>query len=165
MKKRFGKYKGVVAGEPKDDLGRGRIQVTVERILPEPTWAEPCVPYAAPGKGFLMVPPDGADVWVEFAEGDISRPIWTGCFWSDRFTTPLTPQVEKQADTKVLVMEGFDLRITEASNGAKVELKLGSVTITADPNAVTIEVGSGGGTIELTSSAMNVHGTAMTVDK
>ena len=36
-----------------------------------------------PGRppGFFSVPPVGAGVWIEFEAGDVSRPIWAGCFW------------------------------------------------------------------------------------
>ncbi len=44
-------------------------------------WAKPCVPYAGPTSGFFSVPPIGAGVWIEFEAGDVSQPIWTGCYW------------------------------------------------------------------------------------
>ena len=41
-----------------------------------------CVPYAGPQVGFVMLPEVGSGVWIEFEGGDVSFPIWTGCYWS-----------------------------------------------------------------------------------
>ena len=30
----------------------------------------------------------GAGVWIEFEGGDVSYPIWTGCFWRDGEAPP-----------------------------------------------------------------------------
>ena len=45
-------------------------------------WALPCMP-AGGGKerGMLFLPQVGDTVWIEFAAGDVSRPIWVGTFW------------------------------------------------------------------------------------
>lgn len=80
----FGKYEGVVtdAGDPKKI---GRIRAKVPAVLGEQVdtgWALPCVP-AGGGKerGMLFLPQVGDTVWIEFAGGDVSRPIWVGTFW------------------------------------------------------------------------------------
>ena len=79
----YGKYRGYVhrVDDP-DNLGR--IQAFVPRLLgPDaPTgWAMPSAPYAGPDQGLFTVPDIGAGVWVEFEEGDLSRPIWSGMWW------------------------------------------------------------------------------------
>jgi hypothetical protein len=78
----YGKFAGMVS-DNRDPLKLGRLQALVPEILGEvPTgWAKPCVPYAGPTSGFFSVPPVSAGVWIEFEAGDVSRPIWTGCFW------------------------------------------------------------------------------------
>jgi hypothetical protein len=78
----LGKYRGTVVGT-RDPLRLGRVQVEVPEVLGDTreSWAMPCVPYAGPGIGLIAVPPDGANVWVEFEAGDPDRPIWVGCFW------------------------------------------------------------------------------------
>jgi hypothetical protein len=80
----FGKYEGVVtdAADPKKI---GRIRAKVPAVLGEQVdsgWALPCVP-AGGGKerGMLFLPQVGDTVWIEFAAGDVSRPIWVGTFW------------------------------------------------------------------------------------
>lgn len=87
----YGKHKGTVV-DTLDPLNRGRLTALVPEVLGEiPTgWAEPCVPYAGPTSGFFSLPPPGAGVWIEFAAGDVSRPIWAGCFWGAG-ETPMKP--------------------------------------------------------------------------
>lgn len=79
----FGKYEGVVT-DVDDPLGIGRIRARVPAVLGEEIesgWALPCAPFAGSEMGFFFLPQVGDTVWVEFAAGDPSRPIWTGGFW------------------------------------------------------------------------------------
>lgn len=83
--KYYGKYRAIVVeNSPIADKKRlGRIKVKCPKIygIASSVWAMPCVPYAGPQVGFVMRPPRGAKVWIEFEEGDINKPIWSGCFW------------------------------------------------------------------------------------
>lgn len=80
----YGKYEGVVT-DVADPKKIGRLRAKVPAALGEDVesgWALPCMP-AGGGKerGMLFLPQVGDTVWVEFAGGDLSRPIWTGTFW------------------------------------------------------------------------------------
>jgi uncharacterized protein involved in type VI secretion and phage assembly len=77
----YGKYRGIVTNV---DDSTWRIQASVPNVLPNGTtgWCVPCVPYAGPQVGFLMLPEVGSGVWIEFEGGDVSYPIWSGMFWS-----------------------------------------------------------------------------------
>jgi len=68
-----------------DPLKKARIQAMVPSVDPfrELGWAMPCAPFAGPDMGLLLMPPIGANVWIEFEAGDMNYPIWSGCFWSD----------------------------------------------------------------------------------
>ncbi len=81
-KQRFwGKYRGKVENNI-DPLFQGRIIARVPSISGSLlNWALPCVPYAGPDVGFYAIPPKGADVWIEFENGDPDYPVWVGCFW------------------------------------------------------------------------------------
>jgi uncharacterized protein involved in type VI secretion and phage assembly len=86
----FGKYEGVVT-DVADPTKIGRIRVKVPAVLGEEVesgWALPCVP-AGGGKerGMLFLPQVGDTVWIEFAGGDVSRPIWVGTFWGSPDST------------------------------------------------------------------------------
>jgi uncharacterized protein involved in type VI secretion and phage assembly len=80
----YGKYEGVVS-DVSDPKKIGRIRAKVPAVLGEQVnsgWALPCVP-AGGGKerGMIFLPQVGDTVWIEFAGGDVSRPIWVGTFW------------------------------------------------------------------------------------
>src|SRR4051794_39758938 len=79
----YGKYRGTVS-DNQDPRRQGRIKVRVPEILGDVDsgWALPCAPHAGEHIGVYTVPPVGAGVWVEFEAGDVSRPIWVGCWWS-----------------------------------------------------------------------------------
>ena len=78
----YGKYRGVVT-ENKDPLMLGRIRATVPAVLGdrETGWALPCAPYGGDGVGFVFLPPNETNVWIEFEGGNPDLPIWSGCFW------------------------------------------------------------------------------------
>lgn len=80
----YGKYEAVVT-DVDDPLGIGRVRARVPAVLGEEQqsgWALPCVPFGGGrDRGMLFLPEVGDTVWIEFAAGDPTRPIWTGAFW------------------------------------------------------------------------------------
>jgi uncharacterized protein involved in type VI secretion and phage assembly len=82
----YGKYEAVVTAVG-DPAGIGRVRVKVPEVLGEDVetgWAFPCAPFGGgKDRGLLAIPEVGDTVWVEFAAGDISRPIWAGAFWGN----------------------------------------------------------------------------------
>jgi uncharacterized protein involved in type VI secretion and phage assembly len=78
----FGKYRGTVVNTI-DPERRARLQAMVPDVLgtEASTWAMPSVPFAGPGAGFVVLPPVGAGVWIEFEQGNPEYPIWSGCWW------------------------------------------------------------------------------------
>jgi uncharacterized protein involved in type VI secretion and phage assembly len=80
---RYGKFRGIVV-DNQDPEKRARLKLLVPSVLAdqESDWALPCLPYGGIAQqGMFMVPDVDAQVWVEFEEGDINRPIWVGTFW------------------------------------------------------------------------------------
>jgi uncharacterized protein involved in type VI secretion and phage assembly len=82
MNKFFGKFRGTVV-QNIDPEQRGRIQAMVPDVAgyTPTTWALPCVPVAGRQSGTWFLPQIGANVWIEFEQGDSDHPIWSGCFW------------------------------------------------------------------------------------
>jgi len=80
----YGKYHGVVTAT-EDPLGIGRLTAKVPAVLGEDVetgWALPCLPGGGvKDAGLVLLPPVGATVWIEFAAGDVSQPIWSGTFY------------------------------------------------------------------------------------
>jgi uncharacterized protein involved in type VI secretion and phage assembly len=84
LTKFFGKYRGIVT-DNQDPSNLGRIRAKVNDVLQDVDtgWATPSLPYAGKGSGYFRVPPKDAGVWIEFEAGNVSRPIWTGCWYAD----------------------------------------------------------------------------------
>lgn len=88
--KRFGKFRAVVV-DNKDPQKRGRLKLLIPSVLAdqESDWALPCLPYGGMDQqGMFFVPEIDSQVWIEFEEGDISRPIWVGTFWQKEGDPP-----------------------------------------------------------------------------
>jgi uncharacterized protein involved in type VI secretion and phage assembly len=115
----YGKYRGVVVDNA-DPEQLGRLKVRVPSVLRDATtsWASPCAPYGGLAEqGLFLIPDVGAEVWVEFEEGNLDLPIWVGTFWSKRGGTPTTPAEARQ-------MEGNDpkRRVLKTTSGHVIEL-------------------------------------------
>ena len=142
----WGKYRGVVL-DNRDPDGLGRIQASVEEVLGEVAtgWATPCIPYAGPGSGFFSIPPIGAGVWIEFEAGDVSRPVWTGCYWGEfepPTVPPTPPGTQTPPTTKIWRSESG---LTTAYDDDSQSI---TVTDAAGANRIVIDVTSGTVTVK-----------------
>jgi uncharacterized protein involved in type VI secretion and phage assembly len=141
----YGKYRGIVTDVDSSTL---RIKATVPAVLgtTETGWCLPCVPYAGKDVGFFFLPDTGAAVWIEFEGGDVSYPIWTGCFWrsgevpSD--ASPTTRGVVTAAPHKMLFDDDGDEVHVEDSNGGKLAFTSDGVKTSTD--SASVAVGSDG---------------------
>src|SRR5262249_46301863 len=80
----YGKYRGQVT-DNNDPDNLGRIKAKVPRLLDteETGWALPAFIYGgASEQGLFFVPDQGAGVWIEFEEGDLNKPLWTGTWFT-----------------------------------------------------------------------------------
>jgi uncharacterized protein involved in type VI secretion and phage assembly len=123
-------------------------------------WARPCVPYAGDGVGWLALPPPGANVWVEFEGGDMNHPIWTGCFWDENESLPVSPPV---AEKKVLKTAGVTITIddTSGSEGITIETTRG-MRIVLSSDGIELTNGQGA-KIKLSGSQVKVNDGALEV--
>jgi uncharacterized protein involved in type VI secretion and phage assembly len=144
-----GKYRGIVT-DNQDPKKLGRLKARVPEVLidVESGWALPCAPYAGEGVGVYLVPPPAAGVWIEFEAGDVSRPIWSGCWWGEG----QVPRDQTGSDTDP------DLKILRSGEGLLVALHDGDQTIAVSDsegrNLMLIEVGSGKITIQATAKVV-----------
>jgi uncharacterized protein involved in type VI secretion and phage assembly len=129
----FGKYRGTAV---EVDTASWRIRAKVPAVLgAQPTgWCMPCVPYAGVAVGFVFLPEVGAGVWVEFEGGDVSYPVWTGCYWRDG---------EQPSDAG----PGVKAIVTKANHRLLLDDAGESITLT-DPHQNRITLDSGGITVE-----------------
>ena len=156
----LGKYRGVVANNH-DPLQKGRVQVQVPAVLGESTlsWAMPCMPYAGPAEvGFFTIPPEKANVWVEFEAGDPNRPIWSGCFWGEDDEVPAR---EGTAEQKVLKTKVGTIRVDDSADELRIETSRGA-KIVMDSQGIEISNGKGA-SVKLSSNKVSINGTALEV--
>ncbi|HVK66959.1 MAG TPA: phage baseplate assembly protein V [Polyangium sp.] len=156
MTQYFGKYRGKVESTI-DPMNLGRIQVSVPRVLGEGrlSWAMPCVPFAGNGVGLFLLPPRGANVWVEFEEGNADSPIWTGCFWGQG-EVPVAPAIEQ---TKVFKTTGVTLTVSELPGAGGVTLEVAPPIVTT---ALKLVLNTSG--IELSNSAAKIAMSPLSVN-
>jgi len=160
MSQFFGKYRGKVENNI-DPLQLGRVQVSVPAVLGEGrmSWAMPCVPLAGNGVGLFLVPPTGANVWVEFEGGNPDYPIWSGCFWGPG-EVPASPAV---AEMKVWKTATATITVNDLPwiGGVTIETTTGAkIAITA----TGIEITNGqGATIKLTGPQITLNDGALEV--
>lgn len=173
----YGKFRGSVV-DNEDPDGRGRLKVQVPALLGDQAtdWALPCFPFGGIDQaGTYFVPPVGALVWVEFEQGDLSYPIWTGTYWTGGvaapakepakriFRTPFGHTLEfddTEGAEKVRIVHGDD------SNPSAVFDEKGGITITdkkgaeihldADGNQLTVK-DANGNTITLSQDGTSVE--------
>lgn len=164
MTQYFGKYRGKVENNL-DPLQLGRIQVSVPAVLGggRMSWAMPCVPYAGPQVGLFLVPPVGANIWVEFEGGDPDYPIWSGCFWGVG-EVPAVPAVEQM---KVLKTDGVTLTLNDLPGAGGLTIEV-NPPVVATPlklvfNASGIELSNGGASVKLTPVSVSLNNGALEV--
>jgi uncharacterized protein involved in type VI secretion and phage assembly len=156
----YGKYRGTVANNV-DPQQMGRLQVNVPAVLGDGrmSWAMPNVPYAGPGVGFFVIPPIGANVWVEFEAGDPDYPIWSGCFWGIG-EVPALPAI---AENKVFKTTTGTITINDLPGAGGITIE----TITGMRIAITvtgIEINNGqGATIQMTGPQITLNNGALEV--
>ena len=116
MNERYGKFRGTVVDRD-DPMGQGRLLVQVPSIGEGPlSWATACVPC-----GHVGLPALGDTVWVEFEQGDVDYPLWTGCAWP-------TGAVEQPDGSAVTLDPSGRVRI---SSTTVVEINAPMVEVTA----------------------------------
>jgi uncharacterized protein involved in type VI secretion and phage assembly len=155
IKNRFyGKYRATVTDVDDDTL---RIKAKIPSVLGDQTsgWCVPCLPYAGDGVGLAFLPEAGAAVWIEFEGGDVSYPIWVGCFWRDGEkpddAAPTVKTIVTASGHKILLDDDSGVITISDQNGNKVTL---------DSNGIKLDSGS---TIVVSSSKVDINDGALEV--
>jgi hypothetical protein len=157
----FGKYRGIVLNNV-DPMQIGRVQVSVPDIpkLTQGAWAMPCVPVAGINSGIYVVPAIGADVWLEFEQGDRNRPICVGGFWRSAGDVP----AHSGATSIVLQTAESALVISDQpgpNGGIRIRTATGAMISISDAGIV---IANGrGAVISMTGPAVDVNSGALTV--
>ena len=158
----WGKYRGIVADRNDPDR-LGRLKIRVPSLLADAVtgWAWPAAPYAGAGIGLFALPQVGDLVWVEFVEGELDQPVWTGCAWARPDGRSEIPQEAQDSYPDQVVLKtaaGHVLVLSDVPDGEQVVIRTTTgCEVVLDPNAnrVTIQAdevvvrGPGGATEEL----------------
>ena len=176
----FGKYRGLVV-DNQDPENRARVTLQVPSVLGGEMvthWAEPCLPFGGlADQGLFLVPEVGAQVWVEFEEGNVNKPIWTGTLWQQSGDVP-SEAAERSPDMRELKTPSGHILSFDDTEGeeeirlyhpADAELKIdpeGVVQIT-DAAGATLVMNASGASIEVSDSngnslVMEAAGTTVT---
>jgi Type VI secretion system/phage-baseplate injector OB domain len=167
----FGKYRGIVAdiADP-DDQCRIRAQVPAIYTDRDSPWALPALPFAGDQHGLVLLPQVGDGVWIEFEGGDISRPIWSGC-WFASGQRP-SPNGEKarllatSAGHQILVDEDADEITLVHPGGAEVTLGASEITLTLGSCSLkitTTEINLNNGMVKVTTAGASLVNDAFKV--
>jgi hypothetical protein len=144
----YGKYAGVVADNnpPASGPHRGEIVVSVPGILeetPDGNGNQPIKVTAAPAflPGYFFVPNQNDTVWVEFVDGNINYPVWSGV-WYPRGKTPATVNGDAPTlDQKIIrTRSGQVIQLDDSSGSERFVIKdeVHKATIVLDDNGITI---------------------------
>jgi uncharacterized protein involved in type VI secretion and phage assembly len=154
-----GKYRGVVT-DNQDPKNLGRIKARVPEVLGdvETGWASPAAPFAGDGVGLFAVPPPDSGVWIEFQAGDVSSPIWSGCWWADG-------ELPDGATPKIAVLKtvaGHTITLDDTDGGEKIEVKdKNGAKIVMDQSGV--EISKGSQKVKLSQSSVTINDGALEV--
>ncbi len=162
----YGKYRGLVLSNV-DPMQRGRLMVQVPDVtgLVPGTWAEACIPCGGMQYGLFGIPLIGAGVWIEFEQGDLNYPIWTGTFYSNAGEVPalsraIPPGVPGMAMVTPL-QNAVIVNDTPGPTGG-IMLKGGLATITINDTGITIQNGKGA-SISMVGPQVIINAGALTV--
>ncbi|MDN7179629.1 phage baseplate assembly protein V [Caballeronia sp. SEWSISQ10-4 2] len=163
----YGKYRGVVI-QPVDPQTDGRIvaSVTVGGV-PLQVVADACMAFGGPGMGLFAVPPTLSGVWIEFLEGDINKPVWSGCWWPEGQLQISLGMAAKLASLPIVMQSmagnrlvintvGPDCVVLEtvaADLGPRIALSLTGIKLSFGPTV----------TIELSADGVSICGKALQV--
>lgn len=150
--KRFGKFRGFVV-DVADPEKRGRVRLKIPSVLgdAESSWALPCAPFGGgAGFGLFAVPPVDSQVWVEFEEGDINRPIWVGTFWQTADDVPEEAAKDEPTTYLLQTPSGHRLQFDdEAGEEAVTLFHSAEASLSIDKNGSCQLTDAGGSKIKL----------------
>lgn len=140
-----GRFRGTVV-DTDDPLRLGRLRALVPDALggTPSGWALPSAPYAGPGVGLFTVLPQGANVWVEFEEGDPGRPVWVGGFWGEgEPPPPASPghKVLRTTSSAIIVDDSGGVTIDSPS------IQIDGVAAFSRSGVMTVPAGAGSATV------------------
>ena len=148
----FGKYRGQVT-QVGDGDNLGQIKVTIPTVYGrnvESPWCDPVLPFGGAQHGFAFLPEVKDGVWIEFEGGDVSHPIWSGCFWAkDQIPSGVATDVRMIASS-----HGHQIVLDDDNDELRLEHGGGPSLVPGRRISITLQVGGQeAGAVERAGSA------------
>ena len=168
----YGKYRGFVT-DNQDPEKRGRLKLSVPSVLGEQNtgWALPSLPFGGKtNQGLFMIPEVDAQVWVEFEEGNVDKPIWVGVFWQQESDTPEEAALDEPTTRIIRTPSGHVLQFDDADGEEQFRLAHPAGTeMTIDSEGTVVIEDAGGNTLTLDAENSQIvlqdsNGNTMTMD-
>lgn len=155
----YGKYRGFVV-DNQDPQTRGRVKVRVPSLLGDQDsgWALPCSPFGGlADQGLFMIPDVDSQIWVEFEEGNLDKPIWVGVFWQQTSDTPSEAAIAEPTTRLIKTPGGHVLQFDDKSGEEQFRLAhpAGSELI-VNPQGTVTYTDAGGSSITLDSESNSI---------
>jgi uncharacterized protein involved in type VI secretion and phage assembly len=166
-KKYFGKYRGTVLNVV-DPEQRGRIQVMVPDVsgFALSSWAMPAFPIGGIQMGMFSLPLPGSGVWIEFEQGDLDYPIWTGIFFGSAAEVPLmahlVPPAVPGIVLQTVLQNGLLISDVPGPTGGIMLKTTAGAMILINEIGITISNGQGA-MIQMTGPSVVINGGALTI--
>jgi len=157
--KYYGKYRGfVVDNADPDHIGRLKLRVPSVLGTTELDWARPCLAFGGlADQGLFMVPEKEAQVWVEFEEGELSEPIWTGTFWQKADESPKEAQLDPPTTRVFKTPTGHLLQFDDEKDKEKIVLHhMKSAELSIDEKGTVVWTDAAGSTVTMDADAGEV---------
>lgn len=163
----FGKYRATVLNNV-DPMQMGRIMVMCPSVLgaTPSSWAMPSFPVTGIQMGTWWLPQIGAGVWVEFEQGDVDFPIWSGCWFGSAAEVPAlalaappaVPNfvIQTQAQNTIMISD-----LPGPTGGILLKTTTGAMISVSDIG-ITISNGKGA-IITMTGPTVDINAGALTV--
>lgn len=137
--KYYGKYRGIVLLN-EDPLNIGRITAMVPDVsaLMPTSWAMPCLAGAGIQYGVCVIPPTGANVWIEFEQGDPDYPIWTGGFWGSAAEVPSLVRSRLPISPGIVMQTVAQNTIAITDVPPQILMKVGASTVMIRADGISI---------------------------
>jgi len=163
----FGKFRGSVLNNV-DPMQIGRLLVQVPDVLGVSTssWAMPCFPVTGRQMGFWSIPQIGTGVWVEFEQGDVDHPIWSGCWFGSAADVPAlalaTPPPLSSVFMQTAAQVTFQMSDLPGPTGGILLKTATGAMIMVNDVGITITNGKGA-TILMTGPTVTINNGALVI--
>jgi hypothetical protein len=100
--------------------------------------AKPCFP-----AGFFFIPEVGAQVWVEFAAGDVNEPLWSGAWYPEDATPGTVADAPPTAAQKIIrTASGHVVQLDDTDGEEKVVINHRSGSFVSIDKDGTVVIGN-----------------------